>query len=556
MDDFSNRRPEGQAEREGVRLRITDQFPDFRQRIADRCFDIFSEDLGKPTKISRSKGEARWNNHGSLCLIFAGPDAGQWFYHEPEIGGDTIDWIQQQHGLSFVEAVEHGLKERIQSPIVAQSKAKRQDTNFDTTVWARQQFEAAGDARGTLGERYSVEQRKIPREAFQITARDGFIRYAAEYKHTPFSKSGPALLFSATDLAGNFHGLQAVILKRDGQKLRKQSAGSLSSNHAIAWVSRGCGNILIVEGPEDALSVFAAQPDGMVGAALGSMKRVVGAVPTDRKIILVAQNDPKNSPAATAFHQACELLTASGHEVWIARPPEDIKDVNDLLKSEGIDAVRTMLDAAQPFLPPTGPKPGLPAYYPGPTEPADQALHRQKEAISDFIASEVRMCEARREVEQQVLAEVALNPDMTPAEKGKATRKAKKIVAAERGLDCIRKGDRLLITGNQGSGKTQTVLKALSELRLSWMRVTMTVPMLDKAEEALAAYSRLAGPHSLPGKVIRGRSAPVSKGSDERMCPRHEVVNKLAAAGVEIRKKICADCPLRVCSQTGRVGRC
>jgi hypothetical protein len=56
----------------------------------------------------------------------------------------------------------------------------------------------------------------------------------------------------------------------------------------------------------------------------------------------------------------------------------------------------------------------------------------------------------------------------------------------------------------------------------------------------------MRGPRSLPALVVLGRGARDPQGADdERMCPRHEIAEKAAAAGVNVTKRICGPCPLR-----------
>jgi hypothetical protein len=142
-----------------------------------------------------------------------------------------------------------------------------------------------------------------------------------------------------------------------------------------------------------------------------------------------------------------------------------------------------------------------------------------------------------------------------PAAEGKAeikrrkaaiSRRVRREVLAELGIDNLpRQGERTLITGAQGSGKSRTVAETIAELPrglvLWWL-----VPTLEKAEEQLAQYGRLASPDSMQARVVRGRGAADPEHDGEAMCPRHLVVNRAAAMGVDVQKTICDNgCPLR-----------
>jgi hypothetical protein len=131
--------------------------------------------------------------------------------------------------------------------------------------------------------------------------------------------------------------------------------------------------------------------------------------------------------------------------------------------------------------------------------------------------------------------------------KGAITRRIKRQVLAKYGLQALPKqGDRVLVTGGQGTGKSRTCAEKIGELRgdttIWWL-----VPTLGKAEEQVAEYTERAGAGSMKARVVCGRSAPDPRtnGADA-MCPRHLVATRAAAAGVNVQKAICENgCPLR-----------
>ena len=104
----------------------------------------------------------------------------------------------------------------------------------------------------------------------------------------------------------------------------------------------------------------------------------------------------------------------------------------------------------------------------------------------------------------------------------------------------------MLVTGGQGTGKSRTTAEQIAELRgdtaIWWL-----VPTLAKAEEQVAEYTERAGAGSMKARVVRGRGAPDPRTGDaDAMCPRHEVVNRAAAMGINVQEEICNNgCPLR-----------
>ena len=98
--------------------------------------------------------------------------------------------------------------------------------------------------------------------------------------------------------------------------------------------------------------------------------------------------------------------------------------------------------------------------------------------------------------------------------KAAISRRIRREVLAELGIDKLpREGERTLITGAQGTGKSRTVAEVIAELPpglvLWWL-----VPNLEKADEQVAQYRGLAAPSSMPARVVRGRGAagPVTAG--------------------------------------------
>jgi len=135
----------------------------------------------------------------------------------------------------------------------------------------------------------------------------------------------------------------------------------------------------------------------------------------------------------------------------------------------------------------------------------------------------------------------------TKRRKGAITRRIKRQVLTKYGLQALPKqGDRVLVTGGQGTGKSRTTAEQIAELRgdtaIWWL-----VPTLAKAEEQVAEYTELAGADSMKARVVRGRGAPDPRtGNADAMCPRHEVVNRAAAMGINVQEEICNNgCSLR-----------
>jgi hypothetical protein len=132
--------------------------------------------------------------------------------------------------------------------------------------------------------------------------------------------------------------------------------------------------------------------------------------------------------------------------------------------------------------------------------------------------------------------------------KAAITRRIRKQVLAELGIDTLpRRGERILVTGAQGTGKSRTCAETIAKSPGGSLSYWWLVPSLEKADEQAREYNRLRTTESLLARVVRGRGAldPRTKDGDA-MCPRHEVVNRAAAMGVNVQKVICDNgCSLR-----------
>jgi hypothetical protein len=131
--------------------------------------------------------------------------------------------------------------------------------------------------------------------------------------------------------------------------------------------------------------------------------------------------------------------------------------------------------------------------------------------------------------------------------KAAITRRIKREVLAKYGIEKLPKqGDRVLVTGGQGTGKSRTTAERITELEggvtLWWL-----VPTLEKAEEQAAEYNRMRTTDSMTARVVRGRGALDPRTNPvDAMCPRHLVVSRAAAMGVNVQVDICnGGCPLR-----------
>lgn len=563
---------------------------ELRATLRADAADVAEALLGAPNKAASTRSTLRWGGKGSIAVVVQGARRGLWFSHEAVTGGDMLNLIQHALGCNFPDAIAWGQQRTGIAPRdvdeddrAAQREADRQTRHADQAARdaaaeaddvarrveiARRLWAESAPIGGTVAETYLFRTRGIPAsDAWPDTVR--------------FHASSRSLIVAATTDDGAVQAVQRVRLTADATKAEgtpgkpvKVTNGALGGAvvrlPAVAASAQSApvrpSPLLIAEGPETALSVWAAT-GAEVWCALGSVANV-DALPAGRPVVIAADDDasdtdsePRRQGAAKALASALARWTGEGHQVcvvypWAARR-HDGSDFNDVLRADGVAAVRARIVGGTAPEPP--PSRWLPTYHQAATEPRAEALVRQRKIIASTIGegaervaiwAEVR---SRRDEEAERI-EAETWEEVSPQQKAALTRRFTKEALTQRGMLKMPAARQVLITGTQGSGKTAAALEELSLIG-NPLVVWMTVPSLDKAEEALADYQRLAGPRSLPAMVVRGRGAPDPEHPDYRngellkeaktkMCHRPKVAAKVAKRGLSVRKLICPKCPL------------
>jgi AAA domain/Toprim domain len=162
------------------------------------------------------------------------------------------------------------------------------------------------------------------------------------------------LIGVVTDAAGKITGLLETILTPEGNKAEpeepfvppnsKRAIGHIKGN---AVKLPGTAPVIACEGLEEALTVW--QATGRETWACGGVG-IMGDVKLRHAapITLVRDSkDAQDSEAAHKFKMAVKSLCRHGHQVSIITSTPG-KDLNDVLLAEGAEAVRGLVDAAEP----------------------------------------------------------------------------------------------------------------------------------------------------------------------------------------------------------------
>ncbi|WP_377805899.1 toprim domain-containing protein [Azospirillum sp. A29] len=456
---------------------------------------------------------------------------------------DALEWAREWLGEGTVPA----------SPPVSMPALEESSDAAKRKVFARQLWGEATSIVGTPAECYLTQHRMIPAEAINalVTSGDCPVRFHPTFRSHSKDRPFPALLFAASDRCGVVHAVQGVRLTNTAEKLPKDAKRTVGPLVGAAVRLSGVGELILAEGPETGLSVWAAT-QRPIWIALGSIAKLVDMVPTG-PVTVARDADAEGSAADIKLVEAVRVLHHRGRKVTVVSPSRhaDLKktDWNDVLVRHGLEAIDHAFAGAVPWRDVCCALP----YYPAPTEPRDAALDRQRATIRTFFESEApqsafrqelqRRFEAFREADRAKRGWTDFN-DLSSRELAAARRHLRRNLISEMGLRPRRSGRRLLLTGSQGSGKSSAAAAEIAGITQALI-VWWVVPTLAKAEEQAADYHRRAEAGSMPVMVIRGRSSRNPEHVGKAMCPRHMIVERAGQHGINARVDICPKCPLR-----------
>jgi predicted P-loop ATPase len=360
-----------------------------------RIGDLARELLGEPNRELSTPTQLRFGTHGSIAVELEGEDAGRWFDHEHGIGGAGIELLRHRRGLSngaaldwsrqwlgmptsprrrkaeppappaapTCDAGDAGLPADAASPDPAASPepsataddapgpppwqdpplppaAKKAAEDAKRAAKVAEIVNGCEDAAGTRVEAY------LRRRGITTSPLPPSIRFLANaYNHYG------ALVALATDPEGQVHGLQLIYLTEDGRKaplkVQKRTNKAHDGWADVAAVRfPGIAPVVLCEGVETALSVW--QATGQESwACLGISNIARAPLPEGASVIVARDGDAPNSKADQQLRQAVTVLRTRGHDVTVAEPPPG-QDFNDILQSDGEDAVRMLIAATRP----------------------------------------------------------------------------------------------------------------------------------------------------------------------------------------------------------------
>ncbi|MDB5738254.1 MAG: hypothetical protein JWO65_1922 [Sphingomonas bacterium] len=260
---------------------------------------------------------------------------GLYHCHGCGAAGDAMTWLTKGEGLSF-QAAFHALAGNDFPEVSSEDRVQRatedEASREAAIAEARSFWIGATDPYGTPAETY-LRGRGIS-STIPPSFRFGMVP-AGKDENDRWKRPLPALIGAVTK-GDELTGIQRIFLTDDGQGKRWGKKSKLTLGRFVGGAVK-MGNrrsdpveVIVTEGPEDALSLAQELPDQEVWAALGTANIAMLTFPASVKAVVIAsQNDAAGERATAA---AASAMIERGLSVRLMRPDTAFKDWNDQLR--------------------------------------------------------------------------------------------------------------------------------------------------------------------------------------------------------------------------------
>src|SRR5579884_3986709 len=304
---------------------------------------------GDVWRLANIRGDAPRKN-GSCVIALRGPHAGDWYDHDGGEGGGPLNALQHATGLVGRDLYAHAaaITGSTAAPPARRApppSAKEKDVAQEIAIILARAVPIAG----TLAETY------LRARGLDLPSCDD-LRFHPDLVHWESRTGWPAMVAVIRDAKGETIGLHRIWLAPDGAgkasvKNNRKMLGRTSGG-AVRLSAPADGLLGLAEGIETALAVMTACPDMPVWAALsaGNLEQI--ELPSGiTRVIILADHDASGT-GQRAAEAAAFRLHQQGCRVFIASPPQEGDDFNDLLCRAGAPAVRATVEAAAEWTPP------------------------------------------------------------------------------------------------------------------------------------------------------------------------------------------------------------
>src|SRR5262245_4480892 len=268
--------------------------------------------------------------NGSCVIALKGERAGDWHDFDGDNGGDPLSTLGHGSGLSGCELFVLAASEAGQQSVTrSRNKGTRQSLENAEREIARI-LASAVPIGGTHAERYLAARGLDAPKGADLLFHDDLTHWEAK-------RGFPGMVAIVRDSGGAQIGLHRTYL--NPQKFAKanvsparKTLGAVGGG-AVRLAEPRDGLIGLAEGIETALAVMTACPELPAWSVLSSTGMAGVVLPPDiaRVVFLVDHDDAGRRAAEAAAHR----LAGEGRRVWIALPPHQGTDFNDLLLREG-----------------------------------------------------------------------------------------------------------------------------------------------------------------------------------------------------------------------------
>ena len=342
--------------------------------------DFYTRILGEQYK--RSGNHLRFGRKGSLNVTLSGTHAGHWHSFETDEGGGPIQLLMNPTygwGLTFPEALKEGARLAGLSSIASLVEisppkemlirpAKKADDYTQKIARARYYYQSAVPIQGTLGERYLREHRHIMGDLSAFRFHPNIRDDVTDQKGHHRVSYHPGIVVGAHNSEGEITAVHTILLDpHTANQVSDQSVGAVKRTRgdlkgsAVRIHSGNSHQVIIAEGPETAASLIQAAPDANIYVTLGNIKNAAALGWLAKQhhtdtFYFAADNDGPEANNVQLLKSVAQSLRDE-HQIRsrIAMPvlPQHKKcDFNDVLREQGLDAVKRQLSHTQPIIVP------------------------------------------------------------------------------------------------------------------------------------------------------------------------------------------------------------
>ncbi|MCF6768583.1 AAA family ATPase, partial [Thiotrichales bacterium 19S11-10] len=332
---------------------------EIKSQLNNRMEELAIHLLGKPNQKMSNNHQLRFGKNGSLVINL---EKAQWYCHERGIGGNSLDLIKNEQGISQFKDILSYAKSFLNydelKPIDNKNNTRDEiktiknnsDKNDKIKAYAQSLYEKSLPLKGTLGEKYLSEIRGL------TNYKNSDIRYlksiSAYDNKTNKKIYVPAIIAFSKDNDNKLNHVQVIRLNQAGNKNRdvsitKQTYGSMNG-FAVELNNKAKSNEVtyLSEGIETGLSILNVEKNAHILAVLGKSNFAnIDLNKLSDKVILALDNDGKCSISEDkTIQKAISRLEESGKDVKIIMPEKAKYDFNDVLKKEGYQALSKQLN--------------------------------------------------------------------------------------------------------------------------------------------------------------------------------------------------------------------